>query len=432
MKPVPHVGAAGLLIQWNPFFPKVLSMKRLRAIGCTVLALGIGVAVGVGWAYYRVRSAYDPRVLIHGGKLLPEAPPAGQPRPKLVVEETEYHFGVLDDDVTRRHAFIFRNEGDGVLTLTAGTTSCRCTWVDLRQTEVPPGGSTEVVIEWNTKDQSGPYRQTATVHTNDPEHPEVILTISGEVRPALKVTPPELVFGNIRVGESIQGEAKIFSYITQDFQILSYRWEKSPSASKMPPFEVSIKPISGDELREAADPSEASAPASKAQPRSGFLVQIRSKPFSSMGTFSQTLLLKTNVAENPQVEIPVEVTVVSDISLFGPGWNEKAGILSFLPIHRGQQAERKLTLVCRGPFSRKIRYQIQTVEPEFLQVELGKPTMLGKEEASLTPLVVRIPPNVEPVNYLGGENYPLGRILLSTSHPQVPQLEIKVRFAVEP
>ncbi|MCS7306410.1 MAG: DUF1573 domain-containing protein [Thermoguttaceae bacterium] len=407
-------------------------MSGLRVIGWGLAAIGVGLAVGVGWAYYRVWSAYDPMVLIHGAKSPSELPVEGQALPKLVVENTEHNFGVLDADVTRRHAFVFRNEGEGPLTLTAGTTTCRCTLLDLRQTEIPPGSSTEVVIEWNTKNQSGPYRQTATVYTNDPKHPEVILTILGEVRAALKVSPPELVFRNIRVGESISGEAKIVSYITQNFQIISHQWEATSNGTNLPQFDVSITPLSEEQLKEPSPASEASSSGSQVQPRSGVLVQIRSKPFSNMGSFFQKLVLKTNQPQNPQVEIPVEVTVVSDISIFGPGWNEKTGILSFLPIRRGQQAERKLNLTCRGPLSKEVRYQIVSVEPKFLQVELGTPNVLRDGQASLTPIVVRIPPNVEPVSYLGGDHYPLGQILISSTHPQVPQLEIKVRFAVEP
>ena len=407
-----------------------MGVRVIAASGAAILA---GLGVGGGLAYYRVWSAYDPMVLIHGAKLRLESPAPDQPRPKLALEETEYHFGVLDDDVTRRHTFIFRNVGEGVLTLTAGTTTCRCTLVDLRQTEVPAGGSTEVVMEWNTKHQAGPYRQTATIHTNDPDRPEVILTISGEVRSALKVSPPELVFRDIRVGESASGDVKIFSYIAQDFQIISHEWENSQIGKNsklgqnIPQFDVSISPLPSEQLKEAA-----SEQSSRVQPRSGLLVQVRSKPFSTQGTYSRKLLLKTNQPENPQVEIPVEVTVVSDISLFGPGWNEKSGILSFQPIRRGQEAERKLTLACRGSMSKQIRYQVVSVEPKILQVEIGQPNILREGQASLTPLVVRIPQGVEPTTYLGGDQYPLGRILLSTTHPQVPQLEIKVRFAVEP
>lgn len=407
-------------------------MNGFRLIGWSVLAILLGLGVGMRWASYRVRSAYDPKVLIHGARGQSEAPAPDQPRPKLVVEQTEYNFGVLDENVTRRHPFVFRNEGQGMLLLTAGTSTCRCTLLELRQTEVPPGGSTEVVIEWNTQNFTGPYRQTATVHTNDPDHPEVVLTISGEVRPTFKITPPDLVFRNVRVGEGVSGEVKIFSYIAQNFQIISHQWETPPNSPNIPPFDVLITPISEEQLKEAPQDSATSSHASGVSPRSGVLVQIRSEPFPTMGSFSQKLLLKTNQPENPQLEIPVEVTVVSDISVFGPGWNEKAGILTFLPIRRGQEAQRKLTIACRGPLTRHVRYQIVSVEPNVLEVKLGNPQLLDNGEASLTPLEVLIPSNTPPMTYLGGDHYPLGRILISTTHPQIPQLEIKVRFAVEP
>ena len=146
-------------------------------------AVVVGVGVGMGTAHLRVGStASDPAALIEGARGVRPPPNPDEPQPTLAIDETDFDFGVMDDDATMRHEFVFRNEGPGTLTLTKGDTTCRCTVVDLRETQVAPGKSAAITIEWNSKNQAGPYRQSATVYTNDPDRPRVTLTISGQVR----------------------------------------------------------------------------------------------------------------------------------------------------------------------------------------------------------------------------------------------------------
>ena len=66
-----------------------------------------------------------------------------------------------------------------------------------------------------------------------------------------------------------------------------------------------------------------------------------------------------------------------------------------------------------------------------LAVKLGETTYSELSAVSRTRLTVRIPPGTPPATHLGSGQGALGRIILETSHPDVPRLEIRVRFAVE-
>jgi hypothetical protein len=94
-------------------------------------------------------------------------------------------------------------------------------------------------------------------------------------------------------------------------------------------------------------------------------------------------------------------------------------------------AERRLLLIVRGPHGRETRFKVARVDPDFLQVELGKTTAIGGGAAVQTPLIVRIPQGSRPVSRLGTEEGKLGEIILETTHPLVPRVRILIRFAVE-
>jgi hypothetical protein len=49
-----------------------------------------------------------------------------------------------------------------------------------------------------------------------------------------------------------------------------------------------------------------------------------------------------------------------------------------------------------------------------------------------TPLTIELPRGLPGMTYLGTEPGECGEITLSTSHPLVPELKLRVRFAIEP
>jgi hypothetical protein len=64
-------------------------------------------------------------------------------------------------------------------------------------------------------------------------------------------------------------------------------------------------------------------------------------------------------------------------------------------------------------------------------VEPGKTSYSETSQISQTRLVIRIPPGAPAESHLGDGAGELGRIRLETNHPDVAELEIRLRFAVE-
>ncbi len=130
----------------------------------------------------------------------PTATPDG-PAPEVAVDGDLLHkFGFMAQGTEGKHGWVFRNAGPGVLELRNLATDCSCTVAQIgssskpegsKQTILPikPGQSEPVELTWQTKTFDGAYRKSATIGTNDPHHPKIILTIQGEVFPAVTFIP---------------------------------------------------------------------------------------------------------------------------------------------------------------------------------------------------------------------------------------------------
>ncbi len=390
----------------------------MRILISAVVVVVVGAAAGAGTAFVRVRmTEADLEVMLQGAAVRSEdLPKPGEPHGVVVIDETEFDFGAMDDDVSMSHEFVFCNEGNATLKLTKGDTTCRCTVVDMEEVLIPPGESAPVKIEWTSNNEAGPYRQTATIFTNDPSRPRVTLTIQGTVMSAVRVDPSDLVFRGLTVDQTATAEVRVLSYLAEDFQIAEHAWDDPKTARN---FHVTYRPLSSDELKDEPDV------------RSGYVVKVTVEPGLPLGPFRQKIHLKTNLEDSPTVEVPVEGTVGSDISIVGRGWNEKNGVLTFGTVGSKQGAERRVQLLCRGPLNADVAYEIAAVEPSWLEVELGEKTMVNEGRVALTPLTVTIPKGAEPAVFLGARAGDFGRITIETNHPQAPQLRILVRFAVE-
>jgi hypothetical protein len=131
------------------------------------------------------------------------------------------------------------------------------------------------------------------------------------------------------------------------------------------------------------------------------------------------------------VEVFVEGTIDSDISVMGPGWDGQAGVLKFPTVASSQGDERKLMLVVRGPHREEAQFKPVRIVPECVKVDLGETTAINNGAVTRTSLIIRIPAGTPPGNYLGPPQGEVGQIILETNHPQEPELRIPVSFVVE-
>ena len=335
--------------------------------------------------------------------------------PRVQIDRQEYDFGVMQLGAQRDHTFVFENRGDAALVLTRGSSSCQCTHVELTQQEVPPGGSHSVKIEWTARKKAPLFREHATVTTNDPSRPEIELTIHGQVRQMLEMRPSELVFSRVVDGEEKSAEIELLAFEEPPLELSRYSFRDEKTAGN---FLVDVQDIEPTEL---PDPNA----------KSGKRVRVTIKPGLPVGLIRQGLILRTNVATESRLEIPIRGHVVSEISVLGSGWSPKKGFLWLGHVRSEEGIRRELNVFIRGEDADKVELSVTKVVPDWIQVKFGQQVSVKKDGTVVRmPLVVEIPKGSRAVNHLGANPNDWGEISIKTTHPRVDMLRLYLRFAV--
>lgn len=384
-----------------------------------VFALIVGLVVGLGTAVWRTNASSGDNILVQiemaNSNCDTTKVELAEPHPKVVVDEQHYDFGTMDSHGTGRHDFIFTNNGDATLELEKGDTTCKCTVADLEKTEIAPGESGTVAIEWHVKEFMGSFTQSAAILTNDPSCPKITLTIKGNVRTATNFYPSELVFSNLSNDKETTGEIRVYGYLDKPLKVEGHKWLDSRTAKF---FDVEFKEMGSAEIEK-----EKGA-------QSGYFVLVAIKPGLPLGPFQQTIRLKTNIESSETISIPIRGTVDSEIAIVGRGWDRDRGLLDFGTVDNHKAWRRTLMLVVRGVHRKEVKFKTVGIDPELLKVTFGNTTPINNGVVLQTPVTIEIPKGCRPISRLGSEQGPLGRITIETNHPKTPTLTIPVRFAV--
>jgi hypothetical protein len=227
--------------------------------------------------------------------------------------------------------------------------------------------------------------------------------------------PRELVFSKARVGKSKTAEVRLLSFVEPDLKILSHQFTDLETADH---FSLAVEPLPESEVREESA-------------KAGLLLTITLAPGLPVGAISQELELSTNVAGGSSVTLPIHGRVVSDLSIFGRGWNDERGVLALGVIDGDKGASKELAVFVRGEHPEQIALEVAKTKPDVLRVRFGEKQVLKAGEVVKVPLIVEVPPGAPPINCLGGARGEMGEILIHTNHPQADKLRLRVYFAVE-
>jgi hypothetical protein len=156
-------------------------------------------------------------------------------------------------------------------------------------------------------------------------------------------------------------------------------------------------------------------------------VNVRLKPGMPHGLFSETLRL--HLSSSPgTLDIPVKGRIVSDIAIVGQKYRERRGMASMGIVNRSQGGRLNLLLLVKGPHRENVTFSVASTDPdEALQVQFAEPTTY--ETVVKQPIEIVVPQDTATVQRLASEDNP-GRIVLHTTHPDIPEIEIFVSFAV--
>jgi len=386
----------------------------MRIISTIVVAALIGVLAGGAVAYVEIRNDPDALDKLSGAPAM-SATPGDKESPHIVVDQPHYDFGTMQRGTSKSHEFVIRNTGTAPLKIRNGGTTCKCTLSKVADESIPAGGSTTVKLEWTAKSDNGPFRQSATILTNDATQSQIELLVDGQILAQSNVEPPDFLFDKLSVGETKSAHVHVMAMLQDDLSV------KDPQISD---------PTIRDKFDVKIEPVEPSALPNKLAKR-GYRVTVTAKEGLPVGRFHSWLTLHTNLPDAAKLDIPLVGQVVGDISVTGvTGWNSEESLLTIGSVKSSEGGQGKVFLVVRGPGAADIKFDVKSKEPEVLKVTLGEPKKL-KDTLVQVPVTIDIPPGTRPMVHLDTAQGEAARIVFSTSHPKIKELSLAVRFAVE-
>jgi hypothetical protein len=386
-----------------------------------ICAALLGSLAGVALGYWEAR----PWAL--GAASAPAAKADANPAkplaaPKAQIAETTFNFDKMESGAKERHNFPIKNAGDAPLSIEFVSHTCKCTTVELDGKDVEPGAAAVVapgdqavvMLEWQAKVPAGPFRHGATFTTNDPAQSRLELQVEGDIVDSTTLYPAQLDFGSMRVGEP--GEAIMFvtSALDPEVQILSHEVIDEKLAERV---SIKIEPAKPEEL-----PPDAKA---------GAKITATYTPGGAIGPFGGSLELTTNLKNAAHRGVPIYGNVRGDISIFGKGWTEANGLLRMPPATTAEGASTRLNVAIRGAHAKDTKLSVARVEPPELKATLGELKQIN-DTLSQAPLTVEIPPGTRPMVRAGEAQGGEGEIVLSTTHPDTPEVRLRVTFTVKP
>jgi hypothetical protein len=133
-------------------------------------------------------------------------------QPQLILQQTSFDFGDIQQGEKVTHTFVLSNGGGDLLIISDVKASCGCTAAAPDKKELVPGESTNLVVTFNSARRSGKQSKTVRIFSNDPNNPEMFLNITGNVvvntaaeskSPTIYFAETQLDFGKINEGDKV-------------------------------------------------------------------------------------------------------------------------------------------------------------------------------------------------------------------------------------
>ena len=113
--------------------------------------------------------------------------------PGMVISEMNYNFAEHSETTPVIHDFIVKNSGGAVLNIRDVRPGCGCTIARFDKM-ILPGAEGKITLELNLEGFQGYVKKTATVLSDDPANPRLVIQLEGTVKPLIGVLPEKNVY----------------------------------------------------------------------------------------------------------------------------------------------------------------------------------------------------------------------------------------------
>ena len=326
--------------------------------------------------------------------------------PRVRVRQARYDFGEMTPHSDGVRVFVVDNVGAEPLTLRQGETTCKCTFSELHDNVVAPGESGKVMLGWNTGAAVGRYVQSAIIETNDPESPQVELSVSGEVKYQYAVRDKELVFEGVSPDQAMSDYTYLVSQDWDDLVITD--------------ISCNLEGVSWDLIPATEDELE------RMQVQAGYRLVVHIPEDFSPGPFGGIIHTVAASAENPEATASIDVVVRGDVlrrfCLYADIISED-GLFDLGRLKPGKEHKWRMLVRIRDEVKELKNVKIEVV-PKSLEVSLDP----YRPDKGLYYLNLRMGPDAPECRHLGLNE--LGFVKLNFDHPRIESQEFPVRVGV--
>jgi hypothetical protein len=142
-------------------------------------------------------------------------------RPRAEFGETLHDFGSVSEEQPLTHTFLIKNTGAKPLEITRVHPQCACTATAYDRT-IPPGGQGALNLSIKPFTLRGQFTKKTEVFLNDPDHPKVVFTLKGIIRPLIEIQPGQVIRLRGKPGEDIHRQVRLTSNLPKPWEISRY------------------------------------------------------------------------------------------------------------------------------------------------------------------------------------------------------------------
>jgi hypothetical protein len=326
--------------------------------------------------------------------------------PRVVVNELEYDFDLMDPHTDAEHSFVFENHGDQPLKLTDGGTTCKCAFASLPKEPIPPSESAEIKISWSTPAE-GEFYQAATIRTNDPRKPSVRLAIKGLVRTQFGIYPSKLTYAQLFPDRPDNRSVLVYSQVWDHFDVEDIR-------SDWKGLDWNLRPAPLEVFHEF-------------DVKSAYYLDLKLPADLEPGFFNHSLRLNA-YGPTPRATKSIDAKLVGKVlrrlCVYGKHL-DSTGTIDAGVIENGDGRKLRFLMKVRD-VERQINVVGVETEPKFLAAHVT-PRDEGQPGAGLYDLEVEIPPEAPNCMHMGIN---AGKLSLVIDHPRIKRLDLRVKFCV--
>ena len=225
------------------------------------------------------------------------------PKPKAVVDgDLTHHFDTMAQETTGEKVWTITNEGPGDLLLRKGPSTCSCTIVNFKESDsaiLKPKESTEIRLTWETRENNGKFSKSASILTNDPEHPKLEFVVEGTVRPAVVLFPPSPTVNFLTISNTEE----------------DHKYKIAVTSPDKPDLKITKLTSSKPGLIVAEQQPLTEAECKDLKIEAGHRVTINAKGGLPLGAFREELVIGTDHPQQPELKLTVTGKMEGPISV---------------------------------------------------------------------------------------------------------------------